>query len=166
MKRNFCDCCRSSRGVTRLDGTRGKRQVWRPYVRTWDLSEANVLYWRKYLWHCWDFMAPSYWFGARGIVLPFPPLLCPWRPGNCAPLSPRYWHCFVSNVERISKISSLSPLETFLQTPMLLTWISSSFWHFSDMFWLFLTCKYNKQKYLNYINFNKPFLCNIQSLET
>ena len=34
------------------------------------------------------------------------------------------------------------------------------------MFWLFLTCKYNKQKNLNIRNFNKPFLCNIQSLET
>jgi len=42
----------------------------------------------------------------------------------------------------------------------------SNFWHSSDMFWLFLTCKCNKQKYLNYRNFNKPFPCNIQSLET
>ena len=32
-----------SRGVTRLDGARGKKQVWRPSVRTWGLSEANVL---------------------------------------------------------------------------------------------------------------------------
>jgi len=31
--------------------------------------------------------------------------------------------------------------------------------------WLFLTCKYNK-KTLNYGNFFKPFLCNIQSLQT
>ena len=23
------------------------------------LLEANVLYWRQYLWHCWDFSAPS-----------------------------------------------------------------------------------------------------------
>jgi len=43
------------RGATRLDGARGKKQVWRPHVWTWGLSEANVLYWRKYLWHCWDF---------------------------------------------------------------------------------------------------------------
>jgi len=42
-------------GVTRLDGARVKKQVWCPHVRTWGLSEANVLYWRKYLWHCWDF---------------------------------------------------------------------------------------------------------------
>ena len=30
-----------------------------PHVPTWGLSEANVLYWRKSLWHCWDFSAPS-----------------------------------------------------------------------------------------------------------
>ena len=29
-----------------------------PHVRTWGVWEANVLYWRKYLWHCWDFSAP------------------------------------------------------------------------------------------------------------
>jgi len=34
------------------------KQVWRPDIRTWGLSEANVEYWRKYLWHCWDFSAP------------------------------------------------------------------------------------------------------------
>jgi len=37
-----------TRGVTRLDGARGKKQVWRPHVRTWGFFEANVLYWRKY----------------------------------------------------------------------------------------------------------------------
>ena len=31
-------------GVPRLDGARGKKQVWRPHVRTCGLSEANVLY--------------------------------------------------------------------------------------------------------------------------
>ena len=31
------------RGVTRLDSARGKKQVWRPHVRTWDLLEANLL---------------------------------------------------------------------------------------------------------------------------
>jgi len=35
------------RGVTRLDSARGKKQFWRPHVRNWGLSEANVLYWRK-----------------------------------------------------------------------------------------------------------------------
>jgi len=32
------------RGVTRLDGARGKKQVWRPHDWNWRLSEANVLY--------------------------------------------------------------------------------------------------------------------------
>ena len=40
------------------------------------------------------------------------------------------------------------------------------FFVFSDMFSLFLTCKCNKQKSLNFRNFTKLFLCNIQSLET
>jgi len=37
-------------GVTRLDGARGKKQVWSPHTWTWGLSKANVLYWSKYLW--------------------------------------------------------------------------------------------------------------------
>jgi len=32
---------------------------------------ANVLYWRKYLWYCWEFLAPP-------VAIR--------RPGNCAPL--------------------------------------------------------------------------------
>jgi len=46
-----------ARGVTRLDGARCKKPVWRPRVWTWDLSEASLLYWRKYLWYCCDFSA-------------------------------------------------------------------------------------------------------------
>ena len=56
------------RGVTRLASARGKKQVWRTHVRTWDLSDANLLCWRKYLWHFGDFSAPLQWFGARGVV--------------------------------------------------------------------------------------------------
>jgi len=43
-----------------------KKQIWRPHIRIWGqiriwgLSEPNVLYWRKYLWHCWDFSAPGH----------------------------------------------------------------------------------------------------------
>ena len=33
------------RGATKLDGARVKKQVWRPYVQTWGISEANVLHW-------------------------------------------------------------------------------------------------------------------------
>jgi len=50
---------RDVQGVTRLDGAWGKKQVWRPHVRTWGLSEANVLLWKKCLWHCCDFLVPS-----------------------------------------------------------------------------------------------------------
>jgi len=60
-----------SRDVTGLDGARGKIHVWRPHVRTWGVSEANLRYWRKYLRHCWDISAapavsrrPPQWFGA------------------------------------------------------------------------------------------------------
>jgi len=70
-----------TQGVTRLDGARSKKQVWRPHVRTWALSEANVPYWRKYLWHCWDFSGPPavighspQCFDIRGICSPFPSL--------------------------------------------------------------------------------------------
>jgi len=50
--------CVMTKSVTRLDGARGKKQIWRPHVRTWGLSEAIVLHWRRYLWHCWAFSAP------------------------------------------------------------------------------------------------------------
>jgi len=43
---------RETRGVPTLGGARDKKYVWRPL-------EANVLYWRKYLRHCWDFSATS-----------------------------------------------------------------------------------------------------------
>ena len=69
--------CSGSRGVTRLDGARGKKQVRCPHVRTWGLSEANVLFWRKCLWHCWDFSAPPAVIRLPGIVLPCPPSLRP-----------------------------------------------------------------------------------------
>jgi len=32
------------RGVTRLEDVRGKKQVWRPYDRTWGSLEADVLH--------------------------------------------------------------------------------------------------------------------------
>ena len=52
----------TARCVTRSDGARGKKQVWRPHVRTWGLSEANVLHW-----------------STCDIARTFR------RPGNCAP---------------------------------------------------------------------------------
>ena len=68
-------------GATRLDGAWGKKQVWCPNVRTWGLLGANVLYWRKYLWHCWDFSVPPavirrlHSDSAPGELYPLAPLL-------------------------------------------------------------------------------------------
>jgi len=74
--------CLSQRGtfrdVTRLDGARYKKQVWRPMFKT-GLSEANALYGRKCLWHCWDFPVPP------AVICPLP--LLTRRPGNCALLA-------------------------------------------------------------------------------
>ena len=52
------------RGEMRLHGARDKNLVSRPHVRTWALTEVNLQYWRKYLWHFWDFSVPPQWFGA------------------------------------------------------------------------------------------------------
>jgi len=54
----LCSALTLCRATKRSDGARGKKQVWRPHVRTWGLSEANTLYWRRYMWHYWDFSAP------------------------------------------------------------------------------------------------------------
>jgi len=58
------------RGVTRLDGAWGKKQVWRPHVRTWGLfgNKCTVLKQVLMTW-LWLFRPPQ-WFGARGIALP------------------------------------------------------------------------------------------------
>ena len=62
-----------TRGVTRLEGGRGQKKVWRPHARTWGLSETNALYWRNDLWHCWDFTAPPAVIRCPGICAPLPP---------------------------------------------------------------------------------------------
>ena len=68
----FPSRCFIFRGVTRLDGARGKKQVWPPRVWTWGLSEVNLPHLRKYLWHCWEswLFGAAQWFGARGIMPP------------------------------------------------------------------------------------------------
>jgi len=38
-------------------GAGARKQVWHPHVRTWVPSEANLLYWSKYMLYCWDFVA-------------------------------------------------------------------------------------------------------------
>jgi len=65
----------------KLDGTRGKKQVWRPYVRTWGLSEANVLHWSS----CdivRTFRRPAvirllHSDSSPGELCPFPPVVTP-----------------------------------------------------------------------------------------
>ena len=76
------------RGVTRLDGAQGKMQVRRPHFRTWGLPEANVLYWRMYVWQYGDFWRPAVFR----------------RPGNCAPCP------FVTSLLiRVAKLALLGP---------------------------------------------------------
>jgi len=81
------------RGVTRLDGAWGKKQVWRPRVRTWGLSEANVLFWKKCVWHCCDLLVPS----------------TDSAPSKLSPLPPRYVSGVtqkkLENVPKINKFS-------------------------------------------------------------
>jgi len=110
------DCWFPSQGdVTRLDGARGKKQVWRPHVRNWGLSEGILLYWRKYLWNWWDFSAPPeeiwlhpHWFGAPIMIR---------RQGNCAPLLPRRYapvpSITIFTVDRVSVCWNSPMVEKF-----------------------------------------------------
>ena len=82
-KNQFQVCYQCSRGVTRLDGARGKKQLRRSRFGTWGLSEANVLHWRKQLRYCWDFRRTPQGFGAPIVIR---------LPGNCA-LSPSLRPC-------------------------------------------------------------------------
>jgi len=45
---------------------------------TWEFSEENLLHWRKYMWHCWDFSAPPAVIRLPGIVASLPSSLRPW----------------------------------------------------------------------------------------
>jgi len=78
----------TARGVTRSDGARGKKQVWRPHARTWGLSEANVLHWSTVLVKLLGF------FGA---------LIVTRRPENCAPCSPSLRPWLLRAVTRLNK---------------------------------------------------------------
>jgi len=93
------------RGVTRLDGARCKKQVWCAHVATWSLSQAKVLYWRKYLWHYWYFSGPPQRFGAPIVI---------WRPDNCALLlSLRYAHAWLPDTIDTIFIGALYQILTF-----------------------------------------------------
>jgi len=56
----------------------GQEASLEPHVRIWVISEASLLYCRKYFWHCWDFRRAPQWFGTPITI---------WRLGNCAPLA-------------------------------------------------------------------------------
>ena len=105
------------------------------------------------------------------------------RPGNFAPLIPLrsrrhfcygverakhfvnvHWPCIVSNKERISKISSLPTWKSFCGRMCFCLEIFQVCGIFPWCFSCFLPA--NTTKNLNSRNFDQPFLCNIQSLET
>jgi len=110
------------RGVTRLDDAWGKKQVWRPHVRTWGLSEANVQYWWKCLWHC-DFLVP------RSDSEPGE--LCP----PC-PLLLRLWWCAVK-IGKIPKIINVS-------VPNVMTFYSVNICNFRTQYGMGLAQTSNK----------------------
>jgi len=58
---------------------RGMKQVWRPHVRIWGLSEAKCTVLKKVLATLLGFLAPPQWFSAPIVIR------CP---GNFAPLAP------------------------------------------------------------------------------
>jgi len=82
---------------------------WRPgqeaslasHVRTWGLSEAYVLYWIKYLWHCWAFSSP------HAVIR---------RPGNCAPrpyAPSSCWGSFTNSFATTTQIEGQKLSRTF-----------------------------------------------------
>ena len=115
---------RTTRGVMRLDGAWDKKQVRRPCVRTWGLSEGNLLYWRKYLWHCWGFLvAPADVWRPPAVIRPS---------ANCAPLPPHHYtpayniefctnlglaSCDVSTFLMHAESKTVQPRETLIKQP-------------------------------------------------
>jgi len=65
--------CALCRGVTRLDGAWSKKQVCRPMFEPEVFWKQMYYFEKKCSWHCWNFLAPPQWFGARGIVPSCPP---------------------------------------------------------------------------------------------
>ena len=68
-----CKLITASKGVTRLDGARGKKQVGAPTFEP-EVYWKQMCCWRKYLWHGYDFSASPQWFGAQGIATLVTPL--------------------------------------------------------------------------------------------
>ena len=67
----FVQYYNTSRGVTRLDGARGKKQVWRPHVRNW------ASFWKQM--HCTEESAcdTAWIFRRAGNRAPLAPLVTP-----------------------------------------------------------------------------------------
>ena len=72
----------------------GRRSVWRPDVRTWGLSEANVLHWSTVLVTLLGLFGASQSFGAFVVIR---------RPGNCAPSPPSLRPWLLSAATRLNK---------------------------------------------------------------
>jgi len=79
--------------LVKIGWTQGRNEVrWRPGQEISLASlcsnlrsfRSNAPYWKKYLWHYWDFFSstgvisrPPQWFAARGFVHPLPPVVTP-----------------------------------------------------------------------------------------
>jgi len=67
------------RGLERLDGARGEKQVWRPRVRTWGLSETNLATKKVLVTLLGLFGAPRISDSTLGVLRPPSPSLAPPR---------------------------------------------------------------------------------------
>ena len=74
------------RGLERLDGARGEKQVWRPRVRTWGLSETNLATKKVLVTLLGLFGAPRISDSTLGVLRPTSPSLAPPSPSLAAPL--------------------------------------------------------------------------------
>ena len=112
----------STMGVTSFYGAWGKKQFWHPQysIQFWHPQYSNtvqysihllpkdlgfapnlrsfgskcILYWRKYLWHCWDFSkSPA---AIRRPLQCFDVPIVIQSPVNCFPLSPLVMSFFTS----------------------------------------------------------------------
>ena len=70
----------TTRGITRLDGARGKKQVWRPHVRAWGLCKQMYGVEGSTCDIVGTFRRPPQPFGAPIVAR---------RPGNCSLLAQR-----------------------------------------------------------------------------
>ena len=98
--------------VARLDGAWYKKNVWHAHVPTWGLSETNVSYcFEKSVWDILVTFWPPQWFGAHGIVAPFPPWL-------------RFW-CYAKNRKIFRKQNNFQVRWSWTSIP----WTSAIFEH-------------------------------------